>query len=162
MPASPATRVLRIPSAGRRGKKLKRRGGPTGQDYNPDLGVTVPPSIEAVGAMKEFMDMIDRTDEAYEMLKTKAGGTAAYVLTNAHRRRALLKINARELTHVSRLREDATAQWDIRDLTARMTAQARKEMPLSFMMAGGKDRYPRIYEKIFGKSPARLPPDLKK
>jgi flavin-dependent thymidylate synthase len=142
--------------------KRHRMATLTRQDYDPDLGATVPPSIEAVGARREFMDMIVRTDEAYETLKAKAGGAAAYVLTNAHRRRVLLKISARELYHVSRLREDAAAQWDIRELAARMTALARKEMPLSFMMAGGKDGYPRIYEKIFGKSPAARPPEIKK
>ena len=58
-------------------------------------------------------------------------------------------MNAREFYHFSRLREDETAQWDIRQLAVRMGEAAKKVMPLTFLMLGGKDVYPQVYEKVF-------------
>jgi flavin-dependent thymidylate synthase len=139
--------------------KRHRMATLTCQRYDPALGVTVPPTIEEVGAGNEFRRMIDRTEETYARLQKKIGPeAAAYVLTNAHRRRVLVKVSVRELYHISRLREDPTAQWDIRQIVGRMSALARKEMPLSCLLLGGKDRYPRIYRKIFGTDPRLSPP----
>jgi hypothetical protein len=69
----------------------------------------------------------------------------------------LWKVNAREFYHFSRLREDATAQWDIRQVAAEMTEQAEKAMPLTMLMIGGKDAYPQNYLDIFGKKPKMVP-----
>ncbi len=141
--------------------KRHRMATLTCQDYDPGLGVTMPASIESIGAEGVFMDMIERTNDVYFRLKNHVGPAADYVLTNAHRRRALLKVNARELYHISRLREDATAQWDIRELSAKMSALAKGAMPLTCLLLGGKDHYPKIYHKVFGKTPKILPPDFK-
>ena len=119
----------------------------------------MPPSIEEVGAGGEFRAIIERTDEAYAELESgRAAPAAAYVLTNAHRRRALLKVNLRELYHIARLREDAAAQWDIREIAAAMSRAARKAFPLAAMLLGGKDAYPALYEKAFGRAPKQSPP----
>lgn len=138
--------------------KRHRMATLTSQGYNPELGVTVPPSVEEVGAKKEFMDIIDETNSVFSRLKQKMKVGAEYVLTNAHRKRALLKVNARELYHISRLREDATAQWDIRDVTGEMSRLAREKMPLTCLLLGGKDAYPGLYEKVFGRPPKFFPP----
>ena len=53
----------------------------------------------------------------------------------------LLQVNARELYHMARLREDPHAQWDIRGLTADMLALARETTPLTLMLAYGKDKF---------------------
>jgi hypothetical protein len=81
-------------------------------------------------------------------------------LTNAHRRRALLKVNLRELYHVSRLREDASAQWEIRAMAGQMSRLAKKAMPLACLLLGGKDAYPELYAKIFGVRPKMTPPGI--
>jgi thymidylate synthase ThyX len=60
-----------------------------------------------------------------------------------------MKLNARELYHLARLRADAHAQWDIRELSEKMLKQARKVMPLTLMMACGKDSFDNIYKKVF-------------
>ena len=119
------------------------------QDYNPQLGVTMPPSIKAIGQQKAFMDIMHHTQNAYEQIRNKAPLAAAYVLTNAHRKRVLMKFNAREMYHLARLRADAHAQWDIRDLTKKMLSQAKKVMPLTLMMACGKDNFPELFKKTF-------------
>ena len=119
------------------------------QDYNPQLGVTVPPSIKAIGQQNEFMEIMRHTQNAYEQIRKKAPSAAAYVLTNAHRKRVLMKFNARELYHLARLRADQHAQWDIRDLTKKMLQQAKKVMPLTLMMACGKDNFPELFKNNF-------------
>lgn len=138
--------------------KRHRMATLTAQKYNPELGVTIPPSIEEIGARQEFMEMIDRTNDVYsDLIKTLEYG-AEYILTNAHRRRVLLKVNARELYHISRLREDATAQWDIRYIAGEMSKRAREVMPVTCLLIGGKDAYPDVYKRVFGRKPKFFPP----
>lgn len=124
------------------------------QPYDPSLGVTMPPAIGEIGMRSDFDRVIAATDSLYEKIAKKDKDAAAYVLTNAHRRRVIFKCNARELYHVSRLREDAHAQWDIQNVSAVMSAEAKKAMPLAMMFIGGKDAYPRIYKDAFGKDAA--------
>jgi flavin-dependent thymidylate synthase len=119
------------------------------QDYNPQLGVTVPPSIKAIGQQKDFMEIVRHTQRAYDQIKKKAPLSAGYVLTNAHRKRVLMKFNARELYHLARLRADQHAQWDIQELTEKMLQQAKKVMPLTLMMACGKDNYSELFKDNF-------------
>ncbi len=140
--------------------KRHRMATLTTQRYDPALGVTVPPSIRAIGAEREFLDLIARTDEAHAVLEKDVGPASDYVLTNAHRRRALIKLNVRELYHMSRLREDATAQWEIRRTTGEMSRLAKKAMPLACLLLGGKDAYPGLYAKVFGRAPRMAPPRI--
>ncbi|MFC2160516.1 FAD-dependent thymidylate synthase [Acidobacteriota bacterium] len=138
--------------------KRHRMATLTSQNYNPDLGVTIPPSIQNIGAEKDFLKVIERTDEAFTKLKQKTPLGANYVLTNAHRKRILLKLNAREFYHISRLREDSTAQWDIQNVVRAMSELAKSVMPLTCLMVGGKDAYPQIYQNVFGCPPKLKPP----
>ncbi len=121
------------------------------QEYDPQLGVTVPPSIKAIGQQQIFMEIMRQTQNAYEQIKKKAPVAAAYVLTNAHRKRVLMKLNAREMYHLARLRADAHAQWDIHNLTEKMLQQAKKVMPLTLMMACGKYKFPELFKKTFSR-----------
>jgi thymidylate synthase ThyX len=111
------------------------------QNYDPSLGVTVPSSIVSVGMEKRFMDMIRETEDVYGIVRSKSPEAAAYVLTNAHRKRVMVKVNARELYHISRLREDSHAQWDIRNIARQMVNLGKEEMPLSLFLTGGKDEF---------------------
>jgi thymidylate synthase ThyX len=140
--------------------KRHRMATLTTQPYSPELGVTIPPSVEAVGSKAEFLDMIRATDEVYDLLKKKMEAGAGYVLTNSHRKRVLFKVNVRELYHISRLREDLTAQWDIRQVVGEMVRQAKKVMPLACSLMGGKDVYPEIYQRMFGRRPKFSPPKI--
>jgi thymidylate synthase ThyX len=119
------------------------------QNYDPQLGVTIPPSIREAGREKQFRAIMERTQKAYEQIREKAPLAAPYVLTNAHRKRVLMKLNARELYHLVRLRADAHAQWDIRILSEEMLRQARKVMPLTLLLACGKDNFAALHSKAF-------------
>lgn len=142
--------------------KRHRMATLTWQRYDPALGVTVPPSVREIGAEKEFLAVVERTEAAHAALAKAVGPAADYVLTNAHRRRALIKINVRELYHLSRLREDGSAQWEIRSVAADMSRLARKAMPLSSLLLGGKDAYPELYARVFGRPPKMAPPRVLK
>ena len=119
------------------------------QEYDPKLNVTIPPAVREIGQQKNFMEIMRYTKNAYEQIKKKAPLAAGYVLTNAHRKRVLMKFNARELYHLARLRADQHAQWDIHELTEKMLQQAKKALPLTLMMACGKDSFNNIYKKVF-------------
>ena len=143
--------------------KRHRMATLTCQPYDPAFGVTVPPAVTGVDAEPEFRRMAAQTEETHAMLQIKIGPeAAAYVLMNAHRRRVLFKINVRELYHISRLREDPTAQGEIRQAAGRMSTLARKEMPLSCLLLSGKELYPSVYRRVFGKEPKLSPPKLLK
>lgn len=137
--------------------KRHRMATITCQKYDPALGVTVPPKIQGE-ARKLFLETIKETEKAYGEIYPRHPAAAEYLLTGAHRKRILMTLNARELYHVSRLREDVHAQWEIRDLTAQMAKIARDVMPLTMLTIGGKDKYPAVYEKVFGHPPKVLPP----
>jgi flavin-dependent thymidylate synthase len=123
------------------------------QDYDPQFGLTIPASIDEISMTKQFKRITSETEEVYDKISKKIPAVAKYILTNAHRKRVLIRVNARELYHISRLREDTSAQWDIRQVTHKMVKLAKEVMPLTCLMIGGKDSYPQIYEEVFGQPP---------
>lgn len=153
---------LQISAAGFAQLKRHRLLTLTSQAYDPALGSTIPESIAQVGMEKKFKEIIARTEAVYDRLYKKFPEVAPYILTNSHKRRVLVGVNGRELYHLSRLREDSAAQWDIRAIARKMSTFAREVMPLTFLFIGGKDRYPKIYEEIFGKPPKVIDAELPK
>ena len=133
--------------------KRHRIASVTWSDYDPKLGVTVPESIWEVGEEKTFLEIIEETNGFFRELERYLPGLGSYILTNAHRRRVLLKVNLRELYHISRLREDPTAQWDIRDKAEKMSRLAKKVFPITTRLLGGKSDYPEVYRKLYGRYP---------
>lgn len=133
--------------------KRHRMSTISAQTYEPALGVTIPPAIADVGLEKEFRAVIAQTNALYQKIQEKSPAAAPYILTNAHQRRVLVRTNVRELYHMSRLREDAHAQWDIREKTACMSEQARQHLPIACMLLGGKDAFARVYQDEYGTPP---------
>ncbi|MBU1122241.1 MAG: FAD-dependent thymidylate synthase [Candidatus Omnitrophota bacterium] len=133
--------------------KRHRMSTITAQEYHPRLGVTIPQSIKEIGMDDYFMEIVKATNEVYHKINEEIPQVAPYVLTNAHRKRVLIRLNARELYHISRLREDAHAQWDISNISRAMVEEAKQVMPLTFALIGGKDKYNEIYKSIYGQPP---------
>lgn len=129
--------------------KRHRMATITGQEYDPSLGVTVPPAIVEIGMKKAFMEIVKRTEKTFDQLKKHAPTAAGYILTNSHRKRISMKMNARELYHIARLRGDAHAQWDIRETAEQMVYLGKREMPLTLMLATGKDSFNFVYNQSF-------------
>ncbi|GBR72511.1 FAD-dependent thymidylate synthase [Candidatus Termititenax aidoneus] len=119
-------------------------------DYEPALGLRLPPALEAAGLAGDFVRAAHDAEKLYARLKKENPAAADYALTNAHQRRVICKVNLRELYHISRLREDAHAQWDIREIAALLTAAAREVFPLTASFLGGKDKYAELHAEICG------------
>ena len=119
------------------------------QDYQPELGVTVPSSVCEAGMEADFLAMIRRVEDMYDAIKARVPQAASYCLTNAHRRRMTIKINARELYHIARLRLDQHAQWDIRKIAEEMIRLAQEVIPLTLMLAAGKDDFDARYAEMW-------------
>ena len=119
------------------------------QEYDPVLGITIPPSIHDIGMENRFVEMTSRTGEIYDRIKKISPAAACYILTNAYRKRVSMKVNARELYHIARLREDTHAQWDIRETAGRMVKLGKKVMPLTLMLATGKDSFDSLYNQYY-------------
>lgn len=132
--------------------KRHRMASITCQEYDPAFGVTVPPAVAAIGMEQPFRDICARTEETAEKIRRAAPAAAAYILTNAHRRRVVMRVSARELYHLARVRADRHAQWDIRETALQMVAAGREVMPLTLIMAVGKDGFDALYARTF---PAR-------
>jgi thymidylate synthase ThyX len=133
--------------------KRHRMSTITAQSYDLGLGVTIPESIKEIGMEKDFMEIVEKTNKVYDAINREVPLAAPYILTNAHRKRVLIRLNAREMYHISRLREDAHAQWDIQNISRFMSEQAKEAMPLTFAFIGGKDRYNEIYQGLYGELP---------
>ncbi len=129
--------------------KRHRMATMTTQDYDPTLGITIPPAIREAGMEERFRKVLFRTEELYHKLEREAPGAGAYVLTNAHQKRVLMKLNAREMYHLARLRMDRHAQWDIRDTVEKMVNLGRRVMPLTLMLASGKDDFAALRKSYF-------------
>ncbi|MCX5781336.1 MAG: FAD-dependent thymidylate synthase [Elusimicrobia bacterium] len=140
--------------------KRHRMATITAQQYDTSLGITVPDSIKETGLEKHFREIISKTEVVYQKLRKISPIIVPYILTNSHRKRVLCRLNARELYHLSRLREDTHAQWDIQNIARSMSQQAKKVMPLTFMMVCGKDKYKEVYKNIFGKLPKVVKAEL--
>ncbi|MBM4395219.1 MAG: FAD-dependent thymidylate synthase [Deltaproteobacteria bacterium] len=121
--------------------KRHRMASPSPMPYDPGLDLTVPPTIAAAGLEPALREAAAEAGKLWERLGGRGAAAAPYALLNAHRRRVLLTINLRELHHVSRLREDVHAQWDIRALVGSMVRLARGAFPVCSAALGGKDAF---------------------
>lgn len=129
--------------------KRHRIGTIVKQDYLPALGVTVPESFKTAGLEDEFLNLVGNVNVVYYRLKDVSPEAANYLLTNSHRRRVNFTMNARELYHFFRMREDIHAQWDIREIANEILNIVKKKAPLTFMLACGKHRFDSVYQEVF-------------
>ena len=97
-------------------------------------GTVVPPSFPA--SARRLLEKGAALSE--DCARSLPEGLRPYILLNAHRRAVSISVNARELVHISRLREDSHAQWDIRGIASKMLALAKRRAPLTLSASGGK------------------------
>ncbi len=117
------------------------------QPYHLGIQVCVPPSVAAAGLEQRFQRVAGEAGEAVEQFRDRLGDSATYLLTNAHCRSVIVKMNLRELYHLARLRMDGHAQWEIRALAGEMVALAQRELPQSGAFLCGKDRFEEVVRK---------------
>ena len=79
-----------------------------------DLGYLVPPLIERAGLAAAFHQAAREAQRAYRELTMVHPGAAQYLVTHAHHRRLIARMNLRECYHVFRLRTSQLAHQSIR------------------------------------------------
>lgn len=118
--------------------KRHRMSSQTPMPYDTAQGITVPPAIRKVGLGAELESAASDGADMAARLGGRGSPLAEYAMLNAHRRTVLMTLNLREMYHVSRLREDEHAQWDIRAVATDMSRLARKAFPVCSRLLGGK------------------------
>lgn len=119
------------------------------QAYEPTYAAIVPPAIDEVGQGEAFRAAVREASVAAEELAKTQLLLAPYLLTNAHVKRVMAVVNAREIYHLSRLRCDAHAQWEIQILAGKMLELLKSKWPNLLALACGKDKYDEIYRDYF-------------
>jgi flavin-dependent thymidylate synthase len=118
------------------------------QPYDISLGSTIPPSIKAINQEKVFDEVIRESETLYNELFKKIPVASPYVLTNAHRRRVLFKMNLREVYHFVRLRADAHAQWDIRKIAEKICDMLKSQLPVTGLLLSGKNHFDEVFRNL--------------
>ena len=80
-------------------------------------GAVTPPLIEEAGLTDRFNEAVEASETAFRRLKPSMPQVAPYVVTHAHRRRALVKLNARECFHLFKLRTQRQAHFTIQQVS---------------------------------------------
>jgi len=121
------------------------------QDYNPGRWITPPLYLENPERARDYVDLMRRSAALYHRIRKDHGvRVAEYVLTNAHKRRVVFRINLRELYHFVRLRSDEHAQDEIRRISDGMVEILKEQFPLVTAMLCGKDTYAGTRKRILG------------
>ena len=112
-------------------------------DYDPKFGHTIPNCIDEIGQIEIFKKVMKESEKTYNFFSENYPQVKNYILTNAHHKVVLFKCNMRELCHFARLRHDAHAQWDIRELAQNIIEKAQEAAPLASVLICGKDTFPK-------------------
>ena len=128
--------------------KRHRMASILASEYQTGLGVTVPPAVKEANLEEEFVEITRRPHGLHERLREIGSGAAQYGLTNAHRRRCIMKLNLRELYHLSRLRMDGHAQWEIRRVAREMVRKAQSRFPVAAAFLCGKDEFEQLQKRF--------------
>ena len=102
------------------------------QRATPDTGYSIPPLIREAGLASEFEQAIKRADETYHLIRSEFPEAAPYVLTHAHHRRMVTRMNLRECYHLLKLRTSHQAHASIRDPMKQALRALREVHPTLF------------------------------
>ncbi len=122
--------------------------------YSSELTPVIPETVKDSGCEKIYLAAIDQASELSREIAFFDGPASIYALTNAHRRRVIMKANVREWYHFARLRSDAHAQWEIRHLSHMIESELRGIYPALTALMMGKDEFiQKNYHKSAKKGP---------
>lgn len=117
-------------------------------EYSPELGIKLPHSIKENGLEDLFMEIIKNVETLYYEAKNRWGSVGDYILTNSHRKNIILQANFRELTHITRLRSDIHAQWDIREISNKIIEEIERVNRFISKILCGKDKFDVNFKEI--------------
>jgi thymidylate synthase ThyX len=93
-------------------------------------GYVSPFVVEEAGAADLFHEAMATADRAYARLAEESPDLAEYVVTHAHKRRLLAKMNLRECYHLLKLRSAEQAHFTIREIALKCLDELRRVHPL--------------------------------
>ena len=94
------------------------------------LGYVLPPLLEDAGLAGLFREAMQASQQAYERLAAISPRVAEYVVTHAHRRRVLSRMNLRECYQLFKLRTRPGAHFTIQDASRQALELLRGVHPL--------------------------------
>ena len=119
--------------------------------YCPELGITLPQSIELCSNCAGIARHVHRQSRIlwlHIMSKyPELGYAAPYLLTNGCRRNVVLSFNARELHHIMKLRLDVHAQAEIRSVANDILRLIKNVAPEVCVMAVAKHKFAKEAER---------------
>ena len=85
------------------------------QPLTTDLGYQVPDLLVEAGLKERFNEVVAHAETAYRAVLSYSPLVAQYLVTHAHYRRVLAKMNLRECYHLFKLRTSELAHFAVRD-----------------------------------------------
>ena len=107
------------------------------QTYLPQMlsvahGYQTPPVVVEAGLADEFAAALDRAEEVYWKVHEVSPVVAQYLVTHAHNRRVLSKLNLRECYHLFKLRTSNEAHFSVRGSVLEALRLAVEKQPALF------------------------------
>ncbi len=118
------------------------------QAYNSNMKPIIPETIKNIGYQKKYLEIAEKSNELMKKLGKYNSCLSEYACINGTRRNVLISMNARELYHFIRLRSDIHAQWEIRDISNKISEVVKEKFPVIFALAGGKDKFNSLRKSI--------------
>ena len=84
------------------------------QPLTVDNGYVIPPLLRAAGLEGEFVRAMDRVEDVFRPAHEVSPAVAQYLVTHAHKRRILSRMNLRQCYHLFKLRTQPQAHFSIR------------------------------------------------
>ena len=97
-----------------------------------DLGYVVPDVAREAGLEQPFRDSMETARQGYARIAEVSPDAAAYLVTHAHLRRVLSKLNLRECYHLFKLRTSPQAHFTLRRVMRQALDLASQRHPLLF------------------------------
>ncbi len=85
------------------------------QPLTVEHGYLTPPLVQQAGLQGQFQRAIDVSERAFFALRAGSPLAAPYIVTHAHKRRVLAKLNLRECYHLFKLRTGPDAHFSLGD-----------------------------------------------
>ena len=98
-------------------------------------GYLTPPLLESAGLKGEFVEAMELAGKAFREVSEVSPVAAQYLVTHAHKRRVLAKMNLRECYHLFKLRTQPQAHFSIRE-------------PIEEAMRLAVDAHPNLFEHL--------------
>ena len=95
-------------------------------------GYVVPPLVTDAGLDAGFRQAMSRAESAFHRMREEQPGTAPYLVTHAHKRRVLSKMNLRECFHLFKLRTSPTTHFSLVWVVQEAMVAAAERHPVLF------------------------------